>query len=85
MIKSIFSGITGTRTRIAGFKGPRPNQLDDDAIITSSEIRTHEAEATDLESAPFDRSGILVTLTHIMPPVGIEPTATSLKGLRSTD
>ena len=28
--------------------------------FTSSEIRTHEAEATELETVPFDRSGILV-------------------------
>ena len=30
--------------------------------ITSSEIRTHEAYATELKSAPFDRSGMLVII-----------------------
>ena len=33
-------------------------------------IRTHEAEAVDLKSTPFDRSGTLADL----PGVGFEPT-----------
>ena len=54
---------TGTRTRVCPVKAGYPNHLDYMGCVcvsvlpnTSGGIRTHEASATELKSAPFDRT-----------------------------
>ena len=44
-----------------------------------SRIRTYVAEAAELQSAPFDRSGISPILFIIEPPEGFEPTTPTLQ------
>ena len=54
-------GPTGNRTQIAGIKTPSDNHYTMRPQKTNSArsgIRTHEANATDLKSVPFDLSGI---------------------------
>lgn len=66
---------TGTRTRVCPVKAGYPNHLDYMGWCvsvlpnTSGGIRTHEAYAAELKSAPFDRSGTLVYKAS----AGIEP------------